>query len=292
MGIYLMYHDFKEVFMLVKFFTILTFCTTFGAKAAPLIVTPGDLNSFRIDVDIKLDGTTKRFQLDTGANNSMVAPDSQFNQYSKVGTTRLEGAAGVAIECDLIAINEVIIDSLILTGHQFKRCDLGEHSFNNLGMDIFNNKIFELNFKTNELFFIDHVSSEWKLHPLTRLEKGHLKIDALIDNKPSHAVFDTGAQLTSIDSQFVEANPHLFKLILSEEAGRDITGKPVFMKFYEMSEIIIGNVSVKNITVAAFDFKKLREYFGLNTPVIFGTNAIIQFNWLINLQSSQWAVSL
>lgn len=278
--------------MLVKFFTIFVLCTSYGAVAAPLIITPGDLNSFRIDIDIQLDGTVKRFQLDTGANGSMVAPDSQINQYPSVGRTRLEGAAGVAIECDLIATNEVIIDDLSLSGHQFKRCDLGEHSFNNLGLDVFKSQIFELNFKSRNLVLLDHISSEWILRPLTRLEKGHLKIDALIDNKPSQVVFDTGAQLTSVDSQFVEANPHLFKLILSEEAGRDITGKPVFMKFYEMSEIKIGNVSVKNITVAAFDFNKLRDYLGSNTPIIFGTNAMIQFNWLFDLQTNQWAVSL
>jgi len=274
----------------MKSWSLIALLITCNAAAAPLIITPGDLNSYRIDIDLQFDGQAKRFQLDTGANTSMVAPDSQTLTYSSEGKAQLEGAAGQPFECDLIRPNAISIDSLVVNDHQLKRCDLADHSFNNLGLDILKGQIIELNFKSNTLTLVNKISENWILSPITRLEKGHLKIGATINETKLNVLFDTGAQLTAVDTQFVEKNPELFTLIASEEIGRDITGKPVFMKFYELSKIQIGALPIERLTVAAFDFGKLRNYIGENAPIILGTNAIIQANWIFDLASNQWAV--
>lgn len=274
----------------MKFLSAIAFLITYGATAAPLIVTPGDLNSFRIDVDLQFDGLNKRFQLDTGANTSIVAPDNQTSAYLSEGKAKLEGASGQPFECDLIRANIISIDVLTVNKLQFKRCDLGKHSFHNLGLDVFRGQIIELDFKTNTLSLPKKIAEGWALNPLIRLEKGHLKIDATINDMKLKVLFDTGAQLTAVDTQFVENNPKLFTLIGGQEAGYDITGKPIFMKFYELTKIQIGAIVFEKTTVAAFDFGKLRNYVGENTPIILGTNAIIQANWIFDLVSNQWAV--
>lgn len=274
----------------MKLLFAIAFFITYSATAAPLIITPGDLNSYRIDVDLQFDGLSKRFQLDTGANTSMVAPDSQTSTYLSEGKVQLEGAAGQPFECDLISANTISIDALTVNKLQFKRCDLGIHSFHNLGLDLFRGQIIELDFKTNTLSLPTKIAEGWTLHPLIRLDRGHLKIDANINDMKLKVLFDTGAQLTAVDIQFVENNPELFTLIDSQEAGHDITGKPIFMKFYELTKIQIGAMVFEKTTVAAFDFGKLRNYLGENTPIILGANAIIQANWIFDLVSNQWAV--
>lgn len=277
--------------MCMKILPILLVLVSYSARSASLILTSGDLNSTKIEVDIQFDGQIKRFQLDTGAYKSMVAPDEQTRAYPSIGKAKLEGAAGKPVECDLISPAMVLIDTLFRADNQFERCDLGEHSFNNLGLDIFEDQILNLDFKKNDLSILNIMPESWGSHPLKRLERGHLKMQALIGGLDSDIIFDTGAQLTSVDVQFVNLHPELFKYITDIDNGKDITGNQVIMKIYELSEIQVGTVTFKNTTVAAFDFnKKLRDYLGENTPLIFGTNAMIQANWIFDLKTNKWGV--
>ncbi len=277
----------------------LCFLLPFKTFAAPLIVSPGDLGSFIIEVDLDFDGVTRRFQLDTGADSTMVPMDETTRAYTSEGTSNSAGAAGSRITCDLIRPALLTMtsfaDGFSQLNPKIKRCDF-KGIINNLGIDQFVDRVFEFQFSPakNEILFPQVIAKRWKLYPLTRLAKGHLKVPVEIANVVStsqyFAILDTGAQLTSVDLSYVTQNPTLFKFVQDVETGTDVTGKPILLKIYEMSEFRIASVVFKNVQVAAFDFGELRNYLGVETPLIVGANAIVQANWLLDLKNDQWSV--
>lgn len=261
-----------------------------SAYGAPLIVTPGDLKSVKIEIDLKIDGIARRFQFDTGADRTMVMQDEKTSLYPSEGKASSGGASGVRFECDLIRPRTISFGDRDVLDHHVRRCDLATSSFDNMGVDLLDGQVFQLDFAGNELRLLTDISFS---HPetLVRLGKGHLKMAAKLGGQSLNAIFDTGAQLTSVDSEFVQKNPDLFKKVVSQETGHDISGKPVILDIYELVSVDFGDLHLESVQVAAFDFGDLRTYLGADAPLILGANAIVQANWQLDLKLNQWAVS-
>lgn len=256
----------------------------------PLEVLPGELGSYEMKVSISIDGNSRDFQLDTGADSTIVAPDEQMLAYPSLGKASSKGASGTRTECDLIEPAKVVFDKITVFSARLKRCNFGEHSLNNLGMDILSGHILEIDSRAETLEFLNAVPVGEVTHPLERLEKGHARMRVDLMEKAVGAIFDTGAQLTAIDLKYAEENPGMLKRIGNVEAGRDISGNPVKMVLYEIPRVHIGGVDFHDVSSVAFDFKSLREYLGGDTPLIIGNNLILQAHWIIDLKENQWAV--
>lgn len=263
---------------------------TSTVMAAPIVVTPGDLGSYKIEIDVQVDGRTRPFQLDTGANTSMVAADEETLKYSSTGKARSKGASGIPIECDLIVPGNVSFDSVSIGNPQLRRCDLGVHNFNNLGLDFLQGSILSLDFESKALTADAVLPTSWNPKVLTRLSKGHLTIPVKLGGQNYGALFDTGAQLSAVDLKFAQSNPAIFKLIQSDEVVRNIGGHPILMHVFEIVDLEVGSLKLANITVLGFEFGEIRDYLGEDAPFILGTNAIIRANWQIDLISNQWDV--
>lgn len=257
--------------------------------AEKLFITPGDFDAYRVELQVSVDGVFKKFQLDTGANATDLAPDEQTLSYPSLGKASAQGASGTVIECDVVTPAEIKIGDYQINSPRIRRCDRGAKSFNNLGLDVFQENLMEIDYKNLQLNVLTDGATDPLRYPLLRLAKGHLKMEIRYLNRDLFAVFDTGAEISCVDSEFVEKNPDKFKLI-SEEEGTDVNGLPVHMVFYEAAEIQVGDKVFKNVKVAAFDFGGLRDYVGLDTPFILGNNMIIQAKWLFDLKMNQWNV--
>lgn len=268
------------------------FIFTCLAESEPLIVTAGDMGSYTVEVDAALDGQWRRFQLDTGANSTIVTADEQTFAYPSTGKAMHRGAAGVTVECEVILPDELRLASLKVVQPAISRCDHGFAGFNNLGLDVIDGKIVEFDFQHSILQFQMTSSENRNWHLLKRYEKGHLGIAVQFGGLLRGAVFDTGAQLSAVDKDFVLAHPEMFTRLQSESPVGNVTGKPVAADFYELNEIAVERLRLKKLVVIAFDFgPDLRQYFGSETPFILGTNAIVKANWILDLKANRWAVT-
>lgn len=256
--------------------------------ATPLYVQPGDSGSIKMDIDLEVDGQTRRFQFDTGGSSTMLNPDEQALLYISEGKTKMMGASGMKFECDLVRPAKIAIGTFELKDFQVRRCDLGANSFNNMGIDLLDQQVFGLDFKTNELTIDASIGTS--TYALQRLQNGHLKMPVKVQALELNAIFDTGAQLTAVDTAFVQANPTLFTAVRGENVT-NISGRKVQAQFYEMAELDVGDLHLERVRVLAFDFSGFTSYFGQNTPVILGANAIVQANWVFDLRKNIWSVS-
>lgn len=260
------------------------------ADAHPLIVSQGDMGSYIVSIDVDFDGQPRRFQFDTGANSSMVEPDEITAEYAVVGQRQSRGAAGTTIECAEIEAEKIGIGPLVLPKQKFARCDLGTESMNNLGLGHFEGMILDLRFSDSELEFLAAIPEKNPSFKLERLSLGHLKIPIRLGVDDFSALFDTGAQLSAVDSEFVKTNPNRFKPLASEEVVRNITGAVVESEYFILDQVEIGGIVFNDVTVIAFDFGEIRNYFGIETPLIVGTNIIVHADWTFDLISNQWNV--
>lgn len=61
--------------MFLKVLPVVIFFCGRSASATPIHITPQGDGSLKIEIDLTFDGQARRFQLDTGADKSMVVPD-------------------------------------------------------------------------------------------------------------------------------------------------------------------------------------------------------------------------
>ncbi len=293
----------KEVFMKMNFFhnviksivgLVLMTCLIFPTVGAPLMISSGDLDSKIIEMDLIFNGELRTFQVDTGANSSLVTLYALTQKYPSVGKSKIEGAAGISTSCDIINIENVIFDEFIFNDQNFLRCDFeGKQTLNNLGLDFFKKHMWSFNFENKSLSILNESQFEENKHfyPIKRLEKGHIIMDSKIGNQLHQIVFDTGAQLTTVDLKFIEKNIDDFQYLGDTDTVKDIGGNSLSMKLYRLKSMQVGEVNFQQLTVLAFDFgKKLREYLGERTPVIFGANAITQANWVLDFEGNKFSV--
>jgi len=276
-----------QMFMILNIVLIIM---SSSALAAQLLITPKDFGSSKIELDLLLDHQSKRFQFDTAGKSTSLAPDKQTLAYPSLGKSTLKGASGIPMECDVVQPERIFIDSKKILRPVLNRCDFGNQSFNNLGLDLLDKLIFDLNFRDSQLKVLSRRPSGFLFQPLIRLPKGHIKIPVGLDKRKTNAIFDTGWLVTSVDSRYVEQNHGMFKF-LKKETGVDIGGNPVTFNLYEVASLSIGNLSLNKVIVSTFDFgDDLRNYFGSDAPIILGTNVIAHANWIIDLKSNLWNI--
>lgn len=265
------------------------FATTLS-EAAPLIVTPLEHESFRFDVAVEVDGVPKIFQLDTGANTSLMPRNAFTSAYPSVEKKKSSGASGVTFECDVIQTGLLKLNEVLLKNVKIQRCDLGDIDFNNLGLNAFDGRIVELILATKQITIGEAPTTSWQPKPLERLSKGHLLIPVTVGSLSLKSIYDTGAQISAVDLAFVKLHPEIFTFERTVQSS-DVHGLPVELELYRMKSLTVGSLSSGPLLVGAFDFgEALRNYFGNETPIILGTNLIVNANWLIDLKNNQWDV--
>lgn len=101
-------------------------------------------------------------------------------------------------------------------------------------------------------------------------------------------MFDTGADSTIIDSKFVTQNQNLFKLVRTEE-GTDANGVKIPSEVYNLESIQIGDLVLRNIEVATFEFGNHMLKSMEGSPFILGNNVISEAKWIFDLKQGFWS---
>lgn len=250
----------------------------------PLIESPTESGKYVTDIEIYVDGAKRRFLLDTGAASSSIREDDETMKYPSLGKDESKGASGKAKVCDIIQPKTIRIGLQEISKPKIKRCDR-----NILGMDLLGQFAFQVDLAQKRLNVLAQMPSNLRSFSIRRLKRGHVTIPSIFGKQKVDVLFDTGADTTVIDSQFVNKHPELFKLIRSED-GTDAHGHKIESKIYECESVELGDLKLRNVEMAAFDFgKHLRESME-GSPVILGSNVISKAVWNFDLKAGKWAV--
>ena len=228
----------------------------------PLIESPTEDGKYVTDIEIYVDGAKRRFLLDTGAAFSSIQEDNEAMKYPSLGKGESKGVSGKAKVCDIIQPNTIKIGLHEISKPKIKRCDRSV-----LGMDLLGQFAFQVDLSQKRLRLLAQMPSTARFFPIRRLTRGHVTISSIFGAQRVDVLFDTGADTTVIDSQFVNKHPELFKLLRSED-GTDAHGHKIESKIYVCNSIEVGDLKLHNVEMAAFDFGgPLRESME-GSPVI------------------------
>jgi hypothetical protein len=263
---------------------LLVYLLSCPAFAFPLLLKRGEIESGYMEVMVTLDGFTTPIKLDTGANSTQLLAAPWNAHYPVLRQAQRGGASGLRYTCDVISFAKVSVEGLSQQAYEADRCALDA-----------GHQLFGIDFFKGEALYFDFEQSALELngprakgsYPLKIYEEGHISLELKILGRPYFAVFDTGAGLTSVDQPFVDRNPDSFTFVRAIQ-GKDGGGHSVAMKLYRIKRLEIDSAVLENEYVLAFDFGRIRDYFGENTPLILGFNVITKHNWAIDLKNNSW----
>lgn len=250
-----------------------------------LLIQDGDIGSGKILIPYELEGKKRQFVLDTGASFSHLNFDAETNSLPVTGSMSKAGAAGVKKTGDKVKVSKLQIGSLTLRNVEMGR--FKDAKRDNLGNDLLiqTDRVIQLNISQKEILFPKKDPGYSHQTSFVMLPQGQIQVPVHFEKQDLHVIFDTGAELNSVDSAFVSANPTLFQFVQEISNGKDITGNKVVMKLYKAGSLEIAGVEIKLGNVIAFDFGQLRDYFGEHTPLILGVNSIRQKDWALDFKN-------
>ncbi len=86
------------------------------------------------------------------------------------------------------------------------------------------------------------------------MKKGHLTVKTRLNGEEFNIILDTGATATIVDLSYVKKHPELFKLLKRDDGTAGYSGESIKSYRYELSELIVGDKTLKNISIISFDF--------------------------------------
>lgn len=258
-----------------------------SASALPLEIQSKEGGSGTISLKMKFDGVTKTIRLDTGADQAQILKSDWNSNYPVIRQLEGQGAAGHKFSCDVVAVPSVSVGSFEQKDFHVTRCD---QSINQemIGLNFFFNNVLYFDFEAKKLELND--PKHQGVLPLKSYPSGHVGMEVGLNDHPYFAVFDTGAEFTSVDQAFIDKNPASFDY-LQAITTEDASGSRITVKVYAMKGLTIKGIKLADQYALAFDFGPLRSYFQEDTPIILGVNIMTQYNWTIDLKQGLWDIT-
>ncbi len=257
----------------------------------PLTLTHSDYSGGRIYLPVRLGNALGSMRLDTGASTSRVALASWNKDLPKIGESHSTGVAGQAALCDDVEAQNVQLRASIGNGvgrgkYQLTRCPTGDDL---LGLDFFKGTRFSLDLHKGEMVVFAvpqhgvHFSPFRALGPERRL----VGLPLRVGDAAAVGLFDTGAEISAVDENFVNAHRKQFTPVQSRMKAAAAGGAKFTSKLYRIRQISFGDGHVvKGLYAIAYDFGPLREALGPEVSLILGYNFLNRFDWEIDLTDS------
>ena len=215
--------------------------------------------------------------------------NSDTSAYAILTQEQSTGVSGVPSACDAIELGELAAGDLRESRYRAKRCPGSDYA---LGLDFFQKLTIQLDLKRGVLNVLSCGHRGGKLHPLIRRTKSHLTMNASVGAHDIRVLFDTGADATLMDLDFLNTHRELFhKAAGREQDGRDANGNFVPSEVYKVHSFRVGELGLDGLEIVAIPFAAhMKLALGLETPIILGTNALIKGVWTVDLERSVWSV--
>lgn len=257
-----------------------------------LIIEPDadEPGAAEVTVDGTIDGRAYRFLLDTGAAKSGVTLDDYTARFSSSGENHSSGVFASSSD-DLITVPRLEVGPLRWQNVTLTRAAAGPGVRNLIGMDLLNDFRCHFLFDSGRVVLDGDIPvDERALIPLLMDQRAHPYVAVTFEDTSAHAVWDTGASLTVVDSNFIDAHPALFA-----EAGRstgtDATGTAVETPMFTLSSAAIGGYAFPPLRVAAVDLGPVNASIEIPMDMILGYNVLSRANWLFDFPARTWAIT-
>jgi hypothetical protein len=258
-----------------------------SAQAASLQIAFGPYSSGKAYVSCVIDGAKERCFLDTGSAMTLVANSKRFSAYTNLGNFRFESASGIPQDTETIQVRSIRIDNIEIHNKKIGRTDF-PGAENTLGIDVVGRQPFAVNFSPRAVLTLN---AERPKLPLTTLEvspHGLLSIPVELGGIDAHAMWDTGAALTTIDQNFILAHPENFRATKNYMNGVDGAGKSILVQVFRAKKLKIADRTFDNVRVVALDLHTLREGVNKDIQAVIGFNTIRKANWFFDPKNRLW----
>jgi hypothetical protein len=236
-------------------------------------------------------------KIDSGANMSSVRLAPETAAFESIGRVTYTSASGHAIKCDQVLIPSLSVGTESKVNFEAVRCPVvdGRTELNIVGLDFFNDKKVTFDMKAHRIVLGAEAPDGSNLNRFATTSVGHILIPVRAghrfqEQKETIAMFDTGAAITVISSEFVRNNPQYFTLIREIDQGRDTHGNVLAARLMIGSGIAVGNKVFAGEYVMAIDFTSIKKLMGDEVDLILGQNVIKNGKWFFDLPNSSWTV--
>ena len=250
-----------------------------------------------IYIPCSFDSHAESCLVDTGSDTTNIQDDNFSETYPVVGHTTGEGLSGNPTPCDIIEIAQFVLGDNPLGQHQIVRCaapasNSGGASQGNLaGLSSFSGHAMQFDFISKTFSMNNPIPVGWAPQPLIiHPQLGHFGFQILVDGIRVDSIVDTGAAITTIDKDFIQAHPDAFLFVEAVSGGVDSNGNPITLNLYQVKSLTFANVTLTDTYAFGADFSFIEKFIP-NVPVIFGFNAISQRNWYFDLAHKVWATN-
>lgn len=264
-----------------------------GADASSTVVMtlmPRDYDGGRIYVPVRFGNVLGTMRLDTGASSSRVTLAPWNKDLPVLRQSESTGASGKTMSCVDVEARNVEIkaqegSNIGRAKYEVTRCAASDGD-DLLGLDFFRAARFTLDFERHQMVFFAALRPDGRPSAFQLLgpEKRLLGISIRVGRASSLGLFDTGAEISAVDQQFVEKHKSLFTPVKAKPKAREAGGDEIRSHLYKVRTMDLGEGHVLHgVNVLAYDFGALRDALGRETSFVLGYNIISRFNWELDL---------
>jgi predicted aspartyl protease len=259
-----------------------------------VIVQPDaeDVDAAEVFVDGAIGGRPYRFLLDTGAARSSVRYDDYTATFASVGTDTSSGVFASGSQ-DLITVPSLTLGRITRVPHTLVRAAQGDAGRQNLiGMDLL--KDLRCHFRFDERRVeVDEAEAEEGSAAFEELfldQRAHPYVPVQLGDVSASAVWDTGASMTVVDTNFIARTPGFFPAA-GQSTGTDSTGARQETPMYMMAAATIGGYTFPTQRVAAVDLARVNATLERPMDLIVGYNLYSSAHWLFDFPRRRWRIT-
>ncbi len=240
-------------------------------------------------VDGFVDGRPYRFLLDSGAARSSIVADAYTSALPVLDSQHSSGVFAAA-HSDLITVPSIEVGSIAKTNFTLVRATSQERR-SLIGMDLLKDFCCHFRFDEQRVSLnADPADRDGAWRALYLDAKFHPYVDVLVGTAAAQAVWDTGASITIVDLNFVQAHPDLFEAA-GHSTGTDSTGAQVQTPSFTMAATRIGGHDFPPLRVAGVDLAAVNATLEVPMDLILGYTTLSGAHWLFDFPNRRWMIT-
>ncbi|MCC6804670.1 MAG: aspartyl protease family protein [Anaerolineae bacterium] len=259
-----------------------------------LIIQPDadEVETAEVLVDGRVGGRAYRFLLDTGAARTNLLWDDYTAAFERSGTNASSGVFAPATD-DLITVPSIEVGSIARRDFTVARSADRQPGVRNLiGMDLLKDYRLHFLFDRNRVLVNPEDAGEtgYRWQDVRFDSRFHPYVDVSLGAAVARAVWDTGASITVVDTNFIERHPAYFQAA-GQSTGTDSTGAQVETPMFVMAATVIGGCAFPPRRVAGVDLSPVNGSLEIPMDLILGYSTIYKANWLFDFPRRRWAIT-
>jgi len=243
-------------------------------------------------VEGKIQDEACRFLLDTGCAKTTLTWNHLTQNFLSIGKQESSGTFGKA-EFDLVKLKSISAGPLSRTDWAVRRAPEGGTDRHLLGMDVMMDHCLSFAFDDALVNIVSEADARRSLADQDLImDRGLIPCIAVrAGGVDSSAIWDSGAGITLVDTNFVTEHPELF-VSLGSEMGTDSTNRKQETPIYMMSGLAVAGHEFNPVKVAAVPLTNPSNPTKSAMNFVLGFSALRQAHWLFDFPNRKWSFEM